>query len=213
LKSDPLSLNSFNLVYLIFSLFSLVYAVCIELDQFMNIPTKQLALSTQDFKQDTHWLLLVHDSLLLHKNTKPTSVSFWRGAKAATNDFGLGRSLGSYCKHRDAKRTNSVPSSSENCPSKQESVSIWRFLPRITSSACTKFYNNHICKFTYSIVIYNWLLRVCCRWRIREWKVRFWVDFILIREAKLGMILQPPQPSFILINILNFPNLYKFQGF
>ncbi|KAK7836246.1 serine/threonine-protein kinase bsk8 [Quercus suber] len=39
-------------------------------------------------------------------------------------DFGLGRSRGSYCQTSEANLTNSVPSSSENCPSKQESVSI-----------------------------------------------------------------------------------------
>lgn len=64
-----------------------------------------------------------------------TSVSFWREVRDVTNDFGFGRSRGSYCKQRDAKRTNSVPSSLENCPSRQESVSIWRFLSRIKSRA------------------------------------------------------------------------------
>lgn len=64
-----------------------------------------------------------------------TSTSFWRGINAVTNDFVLGRSRGSYCKHREASRTSSVPSSFENCPSKQESVSIWRFLSRMRSRA------------------------------------------------------------------------------
>lgn len=64
-----------------------------------------------------------------------TSVSFCKGVKADTNDFEFGRSRGSYCKQREAKRTSSVPSSLENCPSKQESVSIWRFLSRIRSRA------------------------------------------------------------------------------
>lgn len=60
----------------------------------------------------------------LRNQKQLTSVSFCRGTNAATNDLGLGRSRGSYSKHREAKRTNSVPSSLENCPSKQESVSV-----------------------------------------------------------------------------------------
>lgn len=64
-----------------------------------------------------------------------TSVSFWRAVRAVSSDFAFGLSRGSYCKQRDANRTNSVPSSLEKCPSKQESISIKKFFPRIRSSA------------------------------------------------------------------------------
>lgn len=64
-----------------------------------------------------------------------TSVSFWRGTKEATSDLGFGLSRGSYCRHLEAKRTSSVPSSFENWPSKQESINVWIFLSRIRSRA------------------------------------------------------------------------------
>jgi hypothetical protein len=67
-----------------------------------------------------------------------------------TSDFGLGRSRGSDCKHREARRTNSVPSSSENCPSKHESVRLWRFLSLIRSRA---WKNCEICQMCNKIKV------------------------------------------------------------
>lgn len=67
-----------------------------------------------------------------------TSASFWRDIRAVTRDFAFGLSRASYCKQREAKRTNSVPSSFVKWPSKQESINIGKFLPRMRSSACNK---------------------------------------------------------------------------
>lgn len=75
------------------------------------------------------------NSFFLKIKERHTSTSFCNGVNAATKDFGFGRSRGSYCKHREAKRTNSVPSSSENCPSKQESINVCRFRSLIKSRA------------------------------------------------------------------------------
>lgn len=106
-----------------------------------------LELFVQLFKwsNDAPWFSW--NSNAYKRNTKLTSVSFWRGVKEATNDFGFGRSRGSDCKHREANRTNSV-ASSESCPSKQESVSIWRFLSRIRSRAWYKIISHQVKKFT-----------------------------------------------------------------
>ena len=68
-----------------------------------------------------------------------TSVSFWRDMKEVTRDFAFGLSRASYCKQREAKRTSSVPSSFEKLPSRAESISIRKFLPRIRSSACKQY--------------------------------------------------------------------------
>ena len=67
-----------------------------------------------------------------------TSVSFWSDKRDATRDFAFGLSRASYCKQREAKRTNSVPSSFEKWPSQAESINIKKFLPRIKSSACKR---------------------------------------------------------------------------
>jgi hypothetical protein len=55
--------------------------------------------------------------------------------REVTRDFAFGLSRASYCKQREANRTNSVPSSLEKWPSRAESISIRKFLPRIRSSA------------------------------------------------------------------------------
>jgi len=146
-------LNIINCIWIVLTMQIIIiiyYQICVKISfryrNYANKPNKryeshstpaltiQKNLSSKYFKQD----ILTK----LRNYNVPTSVSFWRGAKAATNDLGLGLSLGSYCKHRDAKRTSSVPSLSENCPSKQESVNICRFLSRIKSRACIKFSNN-----------------------------------------------------------------------
>jgi hypothetical protein len=52
-----------------------------------------------------------------------TLESRWREVRADSRDLTLGLSRGSYCRQRDAKRTNSVPSEFEKCPSRHESIS------------------------------------------------------------------------------------------
>lgn len=83
--------------------------------------------SRQAFFNRLSTFKLLSPAIGVSENAEPnlrqlTSESFCKGIRAVTSDFGLGRSRGSDCKHRDARRTNSVPSSSENCPSKHESV-------------------------------------------------------------------------------------------
>lgn len=57
-------------------------------------------------------------------------------ASVTTRFFVLGRSLGSYCKHCEARPTTCVASSEENFPSKCESIKRLRFSPLIISRAC-----------------------------------------------------------------------------
>lgn len=65
-----------------------------------------------------------------------TSVLRCSTVSALTSIFAFGRSRGSNCKHRDASRTSSVPSSFENWSSKYESMNCDMFLLRIKSKAC-----------------------------------------------------------------------------
>lgn len=51
-----------------------------------------------------------------------TSGLFCRGASVETRSFVFGRSLGSYCKHREARSKTTVASSDEKFPSKCESI-------------------------------------------------------------------------------------------
>jgi len=65
-----------------------------------------------------------------------TSGFVCNGASVVTKSFVSGRSLGSYCKHLEARLTTTVASSVENFPSKCESIKSILFFPCIISSAC-----------------------------------------------------------------------------
>lgn len=65
-----------------------------------------------------------------------TSDLVWRDSSVATTLLISGRSLGSYCKHREARSTITDASSVEKFPSRCESMKRRIFLPFIMSSAC-----------------------------------------------------------------------------
>lgn len=65
-----------------------------------------------------------------------TSGLFCNGASVETRSFVFGLSLGSYCKHREARSKTTVASSVEKFPSKCESIKRRIFLPLIMSRAC-----------------------------------------------------------------------------
>lgn len=73
-----------------------------------------------------------------------TSGLFCSGASVATRSLVFGRSLGSYCKHREARSKTTVASSVEKLPSKCESMRRRMFLPRIISRACIQKNRNII---------------------------------------------------------------------
>jgi hypothetical protein len=101
-----------------------------------NLHDENFNRKSNTIKIPTKWL--IHECIAWHRNKWHTWVSFRRGVRAVTRDFALGLSRASNCKQREAKRTSSVPSSFEKWPSKQESISIRKFFPRIRSSACQR---------------------------------------------------------------------------